>query len=155
MKDGIEKRQKLAKQELEETLAGINKQERDTLKKMEEAEKKGVKITPEEKKAVKTNAQQQRLVAYQQYAKDLYAIDKEFQEKDLKSWIEYNKEYGTYQQKRTAIMKEYALKSSQEDSVRMIRSCWPSSVTKHCPLLILQSSRTSSIGMLSSVIWNV
>ena len=115
MKDGIEKRQKLAKQELEETLAGINKQERDTLKKMEEAEKKrGVKSTPEEKKAVKTNAQQQRLVAYQQYAKDLYAIDKEFQDKDLKSWIEYNKEYDTYQQKRTAIMKEYALKSSQE-----------------------------------------
>lgn len=115
MKEGIEKRQKLAKQELEETLVGINKQERDTLKKMEEAEKKrGVKSTPEEKKAVKTNAQQQRLVAYQQYAKDLYAIDKEFQDKDLKSWIEYNKEYGTYQQKRTAIMKEYALKSSQE-----------------------------------------
>ena len=115
MKDGIEKRQKLAKQELEETLAGINKQERDTLKKMEEAEKKrGVKITPEEKKAVITNAQQQRLVAYQQYAKELYAIDKEFQEKDLKSWIEYNKEYGTYQQKRAAIMKEYTLKSSQE-----------------------------------------
>ena len=115
MKDGIEKRQKLAKQELEETLAGINKQERDTLKKMEEAEKnRGIKSTPEEKKAVKTNAQQQRLVAYQQYAKDLYAIDKEFQEKDLKSWIEYNKEYGTYQQKRAAIMKEYTLKSSQE-----------------------------------------
>lgn len=115
MKDGIEKRQKLAKQELEETLAGINKQERDTLKKMEEVEKKrGVKSTPEEKKAVKDNAQQQRLVAYQQYVKDLYAIDKEFQDKDLKSWIEYNKEYGTYQQKRTAIMKEYALKSSQE-----------------------------------------
>lgn len=115
MKDGIEKRQKLANQELEETLAGINKQERDTLKKMEEAEKnRGVKSTPEEKKAVKTNAQQQRLVAYQQYAKDLYAIDKEFQEKDLKSWIEYNKEYGTYQQKRAAIMKEYTLKSSQE-----------------------------------------
>lgn len=115
MKDGIEKRRKLAKQELEESLAQINKQERDTLKKMEEAEKKrGVKITPEEKKAVKTNAQQQRLVAYQQYAKELYAVDKEFQEKDLKSWIEYNKEYGTYQQKRAAIMKEYTLKSSQE-----------------------------------------
>lgn len=114
MKDGIEKRQKLAKQELEETLAQINKQERDTLKKMEEAEKKGVKITPEEKKAVKTNAQQQRLVAYQQYAMELYAVDKEFQEKDLKSWIEYNKEYGTYQQKRAAIMKEYTLKSSQK-----------------------------------------
>lgn len=115
MKDGIEKRRKLAKQELEETLAQINKEKRDTLKKMEEAEKKrGVKITPEEKKAVKTNAQQQRLVAYQQYAKELYAVDKEFQEKDLKSWIEYNKEYGTYQQKRAAIMKEYTLKSSQK-----------------------------------------
>ena len=114
MKDGIEKRQKPAKQELEESLAQINKEERDTLKKMEEAEKKGVKITPEEKKAVKTNAQQQRLVAYQQYAMELYAVDKEFQEKDLKSWIEYNKEYGTYQQKRAAIMKEYTLKSSQK-----------------------------------------
>lgn len=114
MKDGIEKRQKLAKQELEESLARINKEERDTLKKMEEAEKKGVKITPEEKKAVKANAQQQRLVAYQQYAMELYAVDKEFQEKDLKSWIEYNKEYGTYQQKRAAIMKEYTLKSSQK-----------------------------------------
>lgn len=115
LKDGIEKRQKLAKKELEESLARINKEERDTLKKMEEAEKKrGVKITPEEKKAVKTNAQQQRLVAYQQYAKELYAVDKEFQEKDLKSWIEYNKEYGTYQQKRAAIMNEYTLKSSQE-----------------------------------------
>lgn len=32
----------------------------------------------------------------------------------MKSWIEYNKEYGTYQQKRAAIMKEYTLKSSQE-----------------------------------------
>lgn len=115
MKDGIEKRRKLAKQELDESLARINKEERDTLKKMEEAEKKrGVKSTPEEKKAVRTNAQQQRLLAYQQYAKELYAVDKEFQEKDLQSWIEYNKEYGTYQQKRAAIMKEYTLKSSQE-----------------------------------------
>lgn len=115
MKDGIEKRRKLAKQELDESLARINKEERDTIKKMEEAEKKrGVKSTPEEKKAVKTNAQQQRLLAYQQYAKELYAVDKEFQEKDLQSWIEYNKEYGTYQQKRVAIMKEYTLKSSQE-----------------------------------------
>lgn len=114
MKDGIEKRRKLARQELEETLEGINKQERDTLKKMEEAEKKrGVKITPEEKKAVKTNAAQQRLFAYRQYAKDLYAIDKEFQEKDLKTWIEYYKEYGTYQEKRAALDREYNHKIEQ------------------------------------------
>jgi len=115
MQEGIRKRQALARQELDESLAQIDKEERDTLKKMDEAEKKrGVKSTPEERQAVKDNASQQRLVAYQQYAKEFYTADKEWQEKDLQSWIDYNKEYGTYQQKRLAIMREYTLKSSKE-----------------------------------------
>lgn len=115
MREGVRKRQALAKQELDESLAQIDKEERDTLKKMDEAEKKrGVKSTPEERQAVKDNASQQRLVAYQQYAKEFYTADKEWQEKDLQSWIDYNKEYGTYQQKRLAIMREYTLKSSKE-----------------------------------------
>lgn len=115
MREGIRKRQALARQELDESLAQIDKEERDTLKKMDEAEKKrGVKSTPEERQAVKDNASQQRLVAYQQYAKEFYTADKEWQEKDLQSWIDYNKEYGTYQQKRLAIMREYTLKSSKE-----------------------------------------
>lgn len=115
MREGVRKRQALARQELDESLAQIDKEERDTLKKMDEAEKKrGVKSTPEERHAVKDNASQQRLVAYQQYAKEFYTADKEWQEKDLQSWIDYNKEYGTYQQKRLAIMREYTLKSSKE-----------------------------------------
>lgn len=115
MREGVRKRQALARQELDESLAQIDKEERDTLKKMDEAEKKrGVRSTPEERQAVKDNASQQRLVAYQQYAKEIYTADKEWQEKDLQSWIDYNKEYGTYQQKRLAIMREYTLKSSKE-----------------------------------------
>lgn len=115
MREGVRKRQALARQELDESLAQIDKEERDTLKKMDEAEKKrGVKSTPEERQAVKDNASQQRLVAYQQYAKEFYTADKEWQEKDLQSWIDYNKEYGTYKQKRLAIMREYTLKSSKE-----------------------------------------
>lgn len=115
MREGIRKRQALARQELDESLAQIDKEERDTLKKMDEAEKRrGVKSTPEERQAVRDNASQQRLVAYQQYAKEFYTADKEWQEKDLQSWIDYNKEYGTYQQKRLAIMREYTLKSSKE-----------------------------------------
>lgn len=115
MREGVRKRQALARQELDESLAQIDKEERDTLKKMDEAEKKrGVKSTPEERQAVKDNASQQRLVAFQQYAKEFYTADKEWQEKDLQSWIDYNKEYGTYQQKRLAIMREYTLKSSKE-----------------------------------------
>lgn len=115
MREGIRKRQALARQELDESLAQIDKEERDTLKKMDEAEKKrGVKSTPEERQAVRDNASQQRLVAYQQYAKEFYTADKEWQEKDLQSWIDYNKEYGTYQQKRLAIMREYTLKSSKK-----------------------------------------
>lgn len=115
MREGVRKRQALARQELDESLAQIDKEERDTLKKMDEAEKKrGVKSTPEERQAVKDNASQQRLVAYQQYAKEFYTADKEWKEKDLQSWIDYNKEYGTYQQKRLAIMREYTLKSSKE-----------------------------------------
>lgn len=115
MREGVRKRQALARQELDESLAQIDKEERDTLKKMDEAEKKrGVRSTPEERQAVKDNASQQRLVAYQQYAKEFYTADKEWQEKDLQSWIDYNKENGTYQQKRLAIMREYTLKSSKE-----------------------------------------
>lgn len=115
MQEGVRKRQALARQELDESLAQIDKEERDTLKKMDEAEKKrGVRSTPEERQTVRDNASQQRLVAYQQYAKEFYTADKEWQEKDLQSWIDYNREYGTYQQKRLAIMREYTLKSSKE-----------------------------------------
>lgn len=108
MREGVKKRQALARQELDESLAQIDKEERDTLKKMDEAEKKrGVKSTPEERQAVKDNASQQRALATMGYLKESYDIEKEFRDRNLREWVEYYKEYGTYQEKRAALDKEY------------------------------------------------
>ena len=114
MQEGIRKRQALARQELDESLAQIDKEERDTLKKMDEAEKKrGVKSTPEERQAVKDNASQQRALATMEYLKESYDIEKEFRDRNLREWVEYYKEYGTYQEKRAALDKEYNHKIGQ------------------------------------------
>lgn len=114
MQEGIRKRQALARQELDESLAQIDKEERDTLKKMDEAEKKrGVKSTPEERQAVRDNASQQRAMATMGYLKESYDIEKEFRDRNLREWVEYYKEYGTYQEKRVALDKEYNHKIGQ------------------------------------------
>lgn len=114
MREGIRKRQALARQELDESLAQIDKEERDTLKKMDEAEKKrGVKSTPEERQAVRDNASQQRAMATMGYLKESYDIEKEFRDRNLREWVEYYKEYGTYQEKRAALDKEYNHKIGQ------------------------------------------
>lgn len=114
MQEGIRKRQALARQELDESLAQIDKEERDTLKKMDEAEKKrGVKSTPEERQAVRDNASQQRALATMGYLKESYDIEKEFRDRNLREWVEYYKEYGTYQEKRAALDKEYNHKIGQ------------------------------------------
>jgi hypothetical protein len=114
MQEGIRKRQALARQELDESLAQIDKEERDTLKKMDEAEKKrGVKSTPEERQAVRDNASQQRAMATMGYLKESYDIEKEFRDRNLREWVEYYKEYGTYQEKRAALDKEYNHKIGQ------------------------------------------
>lgn len=114
MQEGIRKRQALARQELDESLAQIDKEERDTLKKMNEAEKKrGVKSTPEERQAVRDNASQQRAMATMGYLKESYDIEKEFRDRNLREWVEYYKEYGTYQEKRAALDKEYNHKIGQ------------------------------------------
>lgn len=114
MQEGIRKRQALARQELDESLAQIDKEERDTLKKMDEAEKKrGVKSTPEERQVVRDNASQQRAMATMGYLKESYDIEKEFRDRNLREWVEYYKEYGTYQEKRAALDKEYNHKIGQ------------------------------------------
>lgn len=108
MREGVRKRQALARQELDESLAQIDKEERDTLKKMDEAEKKrGVRSTPEERQAVKDNASKRRALATMGYLKESYDIEKEFRDRNLREWVEYYKEYGTYQEKRAALDKEY------------------------------------------------
>lgn len=114
MTDGYKKRQALAHQELDEELANIDKTERETLQKMQEAKKKGVKITPEEEQEVKDTATQSRAIATEKYIRDYYEAEKEWQEKNIQSWIDYNKEYGTWQEKRLAITRGYNLKMLQE-----------------------------------------
>ena len=116
MQDGREQRKALLKQEYDETLAAINKEERDTLLKMDKAQKAGAKITPEQRQRVKDNAGQQRTFAELQYLKDSYNLQKEWQEKNLQSQIDYNREYGSFKEKRLAIAQNYALKIAKAET---------------------------------------
>lgn len=114
MKEGDEKKKELALKQLDDELARIDKEEKDRLKALQDAQKKGLKVTPEQVATVKDQANQQRGLAGQQYITDLFAIEKEYADKRKKlkeeeeqSWIDYNKQYGTYQEKRAAIAKDY------------------------------------------------
>lgn len=116
MLSGITQRKALLKQEYDDTIATINKEERDTLAKMDKVQKAGVKVTPEQRQQVKDNAKQQRVFAELQYMKESYDLQKDWQDKNLESWIDYNKEYGTYQEKRLAIAQEYAMKIAKAET---------------------------------------
>lgn len=123
MMDGYNKRKRLAKQELTDTLNDINKSERDQLKKLDDAQKKGVTIKPEQYSKIKDTAKEQRNAAAQKYADDYWNIEKEaiekqqkLAEKERQSWIDYNKEYGTYQQKKLAIVQDYVAKLSSAET---------------------------------------
>lgn len=110
MQEGIAKRKALAKQEYDEQLADIDKQERDTIAKMDQARKQGDNIPQSQYDAVRQKAQEQRILAQQLYNDQLLQIDKEYNDKVTQSFIDYNKQYGTYQEKRLAIAMDYARK---------------------------------------------
>lgn len=110
MQEGIAKRKALAKQEYDEQLADIDKQERDMLAKMDQARKQGDNIPQSQYDAVRQKAQEQRILAQQLYNDQLLQIDKEYNDKVTQSFIDYNKQYGTYQEKRLAIAMDYARK---------------------------------------------
>lgn len=123
MMDGYNKRKRLAKQELTDTLNDINKSERDQLKKLDDAKKKGVSVKPEQYDKVKNTAKDQRIVAAQKYAEDYWNIEKEaiekqqeLSEKERQGWIDYNKEFGTYRQKKLAIVQDYVAKLSSAET---------------------------------------
>lgn len=114
MKEGEEKKKELALKQFDEELARIDREERDRLKALQTAQKNGMAVTPGQVATVKDQATRQRNLAGEQYMKDYYGISKEYADKDKKlkeeeeqSWIDYNKEYGTYQEKRIAIVKDY------------------------------------------------
>lgn len=109
MQEGIAKRMALAKQEYDESVADIDKQERDTLAKMDQARKQGDNI-PQSQYAVKESAKNNRVLAEQVYNEQIYQIEQEYRDKATQSLIDYNKQYGTYQEKRLAIAMDYARK---------------------------------------------
>lgn len=116
MQEGIAKRMALAKQEYDESVADIDKQERDTIAKMDKARKQGDNIPQSQYDAVRQKAQEQRILAQQLYNDQLLQIDKEYNDKVTQSFIDYNKQYGTYQEKRLAIAMDYARKIADAET---------------------------------------
>ena len=110
MQEGIAKRMALAKQEYDDSIADIDKQERDTLAKMDKARKQGDNIPQSQYDAVKESAKNNRMLAEQVYNEQIYQIEQEYRDKATQSLIDYNKQYGTYQEKRLAIAMDYARK---------------------------------------------
>lgn len=110
MQEGIAKRMALAKQEYDDSIAEIDKQERDTLEKMNQARKQGDNIPQSQYEEVKNTANTNRVLAEQVYNEKIYQIEQEYRDKATQSLIDYNKEYGTYQEKRLAIAMDYARK---------------------------------------------
>lgn len=110
MQEGIAKRMALAKQEYDDSIADIDKQERDTLAKMDQARKQGDNIPQSQYDAVKESAKNNRVLAEQVYNEQIYQIEQEYRDKATQSLIDYNKQYGTYQEKRLAIAMDYARK---------------------------------------------
>lgn len=110
MLEGIAKRKALARQEYDDSIADIDKQERDTLAKMDKSRKQGDNIPQSQYDSVKQEAQTQRILAQQVYNEQIFQIEKEYQDKSSQSLIDYYKEYGTYQEKKLAIAQDYARK---------------------------------------------
>lgn len=110
MQEGIAKRMAMAKQEYDESVADIDKQERDMLAKMDQARKQGDNIPQSQYDEVKNTANTNRMLAEQVYNEKIYQIEQEYRDKATQSLIGYNKQYGTYQEKRLAIAMDYARK---------------------------------------------
>lgn len=110
MQEGIAKRMALAKQEYDDSIADIDKQERDMLEKMNQARKQGDNIPQSQYDDVKNTANTNRMLAEQVYNEQIYQIEQEYRDKATQSLIDYNKQYGTYQEKRLAIAMDYARK---------------------------------------------
>ena len=110
MQEGIAKRKALAKQEYDEQLADIDKQERDTIAKMDKARKQGDNIPQSQYDDVKNKAKTNRILAEQVYNEQIFQIEQEYRNKSSQALIDYYEEYGTYQEKRLAIAQDYARK---------------------------------------------
>lgn len=138
MEEGEAKKKALARKHFDDEIERIGKEERERMTALKEAREKGFKVSPGQAEAVTDQAKQQRRLAAELYIKDYYAVEKEYTDKSKKlkeeaqSWIDYNKEFGDYQEKRAAIIADYeskiekaktggekaALKKQEEQAVR-------------------------------------
>lgn len=114
MEEGEAKKKALARKQFDDELARIDQEERERLKALQAAQKNGMMVTPEQVATVKDQAKQQRDLAGEKYIKDFFTVEKEYADKSKKlkaekiqAQIEYDKEYGTYQEKRLAIEMEF------------------------------------------------
>lgn len=110
MMDSREKRRAIAEQEYKETIADIDRTERETIATLDKSKKQGDVVTDADYKAVRDNATTQRALQQLALNKELEEIDRDYYDKAAEAMIAYNKEYGTYQDKRAAIAAEYAKK---------------------------------------------
>ena len=116
MQEGIEKRKALARQEYDEQKADIDRQEQETLAKMDAARKQGDTVTDSQYEQVRQNANQQRILQQQVLNRKLADIDREYQEQAIEAQIAYNKLYGTYAEQRAAIIAEGLRKAAKAES---------------------------------------
>ena len=116
MQEGMEKRRALARQEYEEAIADIDRQEQDTLATMDAARKQGDIIPDNQYEQVRQNANRQRILQQQVLNQKLTDIDREYQERSIEAQIEYNKQYGTYAEKRAAIIAEGLRKAAKAET---------------------------------------
>ena len=143
--EGYARRRALARQEYTETLADIDRQEKETLARMNEARQDGAVIPQSQYDAVAEQAGRQRVVAQEVLNLRLQAIDKEYQEQTEQSLIDYYKEYGTYQEKRLATARDYARKIAAAETEGEKRH-WPGSATTRWPCWTSTSSRPAWTG---------
>lgn len=116
MQEGIEKRKALARQEYDEQNADIDRQEQETLAKMDAARKQGDTVTDSQYEQVRQNANQQRILQQQVLNRKLTDIDREYQEQAIEAQIAYNKQYGTYAEQRAAIIAEGLRKAAKAET---------------------------------------
>lgn len=116
MQEGAAKRKAAARQEYEEAVADIDRQERDTLARMDKARKQGDTIPQAQYDEVKDTAKTNRLLAEQVYNEQIFQIEKEYRDKSSQALIDYYKEYGTWQDKRLATAKDYARRIAEAET---------------------------------------
>lgn len=108
--EGFARRRALTKQEYEETLAAIEKQQKDTVAEMDKAKAEGSVIPQAQYDSVNEEADRMRVTAREKLNLQLQQIDKEYNEQAAQDLIDNNKQYGTYAEKRLAIAQDYARK---------------------------------------------